>query len=145
MKPNTLKVIPPTSQFSFLEVAPTLVDLLFTELMSHLSHVKQMYCQPKHLAHELILCTQITRGRVHFTRDSTVKGPCQFSLCDRTITNFSLNPGSDLVYTGSPKLCWGFNGTGSAKVVLQSCTTAKLACFRQGWYLFEVITFIISM
>ena len=34
--------------------------------MSHLSHVKQKYTQPIHLTHKLILCTQITRGRVHF-------------------------------------------------------------------------------
>ena len=38
--------------------------LLFVGLMSHLSHVKQMYSQ--HLTHELILCIQITRGREDF-------------------------------------------------------------------------------
>ena len=35
------------------------MDLLFIELMSHLSHVKQMYSQPIHLTHELILHVQI--------------------------------------------------------------------------------------
>ena len=29
-----------------------------------------------HLIHELILCMQITRGRVHFNRDSTAKSLC---------------------------------------------------------------------
>ena len=38
--------------------AATLVVLLFIELMSHLSHVKQMCSQPMH---EMILCIQITR------------------------------------------------------------------------------------
>ena len=40
----------------------SLVELLFIELMSHLSHV--MYTQPIHLTHELLFCIQITRGRV---------------------------------------------------------------------------------
>ena len=35
--------------------ATTLVNLLFNEHMSHLSHVKQMYSQPIHLTYELIL------------------------------------------------------------------------------------------
>ena len=39
----------------FLKFATTLVNLLFNERMSHLSHVKQMYSQPIHLTHELIL------------------------------------------------------------------------------------------
>ena len=39
----------------FLKVATTLVDLLFNELMSHLSDAKQMDCQPILLTHELIL------------------------------------------------------------------------------------------
>ena len=47
----------------FLKVVTTLVDLLFIELMSYLSHVKQMYSQPIHLTQELKLCKQITRGR----------------------------------------------------------------------------------
>ena len=34
--------------------------LLFIELMSHLSNVKQMCSQPIHLRHKLILCKQIT-------------------------------------------------------------------------------------
>ena len=46
---------------------------LFIELMPHLSHVKQIYSQPMHLTHELIQWIQITRGRAHFNRDSTVK------------------------------------------------------------------------
>ena len=33
----------------FFMVATTLVNLLFIELMSHRSHVKQVYCQPIHL------------------------------------------------------------------------------------------------
>ena len=44
------------SSILFLKVATTLVDLLFIELMSHLTHVKQMYSQAIHLTHELILC-----------------------------------------------------------------------------------------
>ena len=41
------------------------MDLLFIELMLHLLLVKLMYCQPKLLlSHTLILCVQITRGRV---------------------------------------------------------------------------------
>ena len=35
-----------------------------------------MYSQSIHLTHELILCIQIKRGRVHFNRDSTAKSPC---------------------------------------------------------------------
>ena len=35
----------------FLNVATTLVDLLFIELKSHISHVKQMFSQPIHLTH----------------------------------------------------------------------------------------------
>jgi hypothetical protein len=35
-----------------------------------------MYSQPRHLTYELILCIQITRGRVHFNGDSTAKSPC---------------------------------------------------------------------
>ena len=63
------------SLLGFLKVATTLVDLLFIELMLHLSHVKQI-SQSIHLTHELIMCIQITRGKVHFNRDSTVKSPC---------------------------------------------------------------------
>ena len=61
---------------SFFKAATTLVDLLFIELMSHLSHVMQMYSQPIHLTHELTLCIQITRERVNFNVDSTAKCPC---------------------------------------------------------------------
>ena len=35
-----------------------------------------MYSQPMHLTCELILCIQITRGRVPFNGDSTAKSPC---------------------------------------------------------------------
>ena len=62
-------------QRSFLKVAITLVDLLFIELMSHLSHVKQMYTQRIHLTRELILFIQIARGRVDFNGDSAEKSP----------------------------------------------------------------------
>ena len=54
----------------------TLVDLLLIELMLHLSHVNQVYSQPIHLTHELILCILITRRRIHFNGDSTAKCPC---------------------------------------------------------------------
>ena len=60
----------------FLKVATTLVDLLYIELMPHLSNVKQMYSRPIHLTHELILCIPITRGRANFTGDTTMKSPC---------------------------------------------------------------------
>ena len=60
----------------FKKAATTWVDLLFIELLSHLSHVKQMYIQPIHLTHELILFIQITRGRLHFNRYSAVKSSC---------------------------------------------------------------------
>ena len=50
----------------FFMVATTLVDLLLIELMSHLSHVQQMYSQPKHQTHELILCIQIVDTLVVF-------------------------------------------------------------------------------
>ena len=53
--------------FFFKKVATTLVDILFIELMLHLSRVKQMYSQPILLTHELILCIQITRRRVDIT------------------------------------------------------------------------------
>ena len=36
---------------NFLEVAATLVDLLFIELMLYLSHLKQIYIQPIHSTH----------------------------------------------------------------------------------------------
>ena len=48
----------------FLKVATSMVGFLFIELMPQLSNVKQMYSQPMHLTHELILCIQITKGRV---------------------------------------------------------------------------------
>ena len=58
---------------TFLEVAITLVDLLFIEHMLHLAHVKQMYCQPINLTYELIFCKQITRRRVDFIGDFALK------------------------------------------------------------------------
>ena len=54
------------SAAAFLKVATIQVNLLFTELRLHLSRVKRMYSQPMHLTHELILCIQITKGRVDF-------------------------------------------------------------------------------
>ena len=61
----------------FLKVATTtLVDLLFIELMSHFSIVKQMYSQSIHRTNELILCIQIIRGMEHFNRNTTMKSPC---------------------------------------------------------------------
>ena len=60
-----------------LKFATTLVDLLlFSELMLHLSLVKQMYNQPIHIIHDLILCIQITRRTAYFIGDSKVKSPC---------------------------------------------------------------------
>ena len=35
-----------------------------------------MYSQPIYFTHELILCVQITGGRVNFNRDSAMKNPC---------------------------------------------------------------------
>ena len=35
-----------------------------------------MYRQQPSLKHELILCIQITKGRVDFNGDSAVKSPC---------------------------------------------------------------------
>ena len=58
---------------SFLMVATTPVDLLFVELMLHLSHAKQMYSQPMHLSHELMLCLQTSRRRADFNGDFAMK------------------------------------------------------------------------
>ena len=70
-----------------------MVDLLFFELMSHLSHVKQMNSQPVHLTHELILCIQITRGRIKFNGDSTGKSPCWHQISNLpTHMIFNLQP-----------------------------------------------------
>ena len=75
----------------FLKAATTLVDLLFIERMSHFSHVKQMYSQPIHLTHELILCIQITRGRVH--PQQRVLAGTKFWTCDLlTQIFFKLQP-----------------------------------------------------
>ena len=46
----------PALSFYLKEVPITLVDILFIELMLHLSHVKQMFSRPIRLTHELILC-----------------------------------------------------------------------------------------
>ena len=68
----------------FLKVPTTLVDLLIIERMLHLSHVKQMYSQPIHLSLELILCTQLTGGKVDFNDDSQRKvlAGTKFWACD---------------------------------------------------------------
>ena len=57
----------------FFKVAATQEDLLFLELQLHLSHVRQMYSQPIHLKHKLILCIQIKRGKGRNNRDSAEK------------------------------------------------------------------------
>ena len=50
----------------------------------------------------------------------------------------SLTPGKDLIFGGisyeknSTLLCWSFTSNQGAKHVLIPCTTAKMACFRQG-------------
>ena len=56
--------------------ATALVDLLFIELMLHLSHVIHMCSQPIHLTHELLLCIQIMGRWVDIHGDSAVKSPC---------------------------------------------------------------------
>ena len=43
--------------------------------MLHLSQATQIYTHSIHPTHELILCIQITTGRVHFNGDSAVKSP----------------------------------------------------------------------
>ena len=76
-------LILPLGDSFLLQVATTLVDILFIELMSHPSYVKQMYSPPMHLTHELIMCIQIPIGRGHFIGDSTLKSPCwhEFQAC----------------------------------------------------------------
>ena len=57
------------------------MDLLFIELMSHLSHVKEMYSQSIHLAHELILC--ILKGvRINHLRTRPLIVKWQISSSD---------------------------------------------------------------
>ena len=75
--------------YSFLNVATTLVHLLFIELMSHLSYVKHVNLI--HLTHEWILWIQITRGRVHFEEsllppsfEPVTFQPRPSSICSRT-------------------------------------------------------------
>ena len=55
---------------SFGNVVFDIHDSTYADSMSghtlHLSHVKQIYSQPYHLKHELILCIQVKRGRVDF-------------------------------------------------------------------------------
>ena len=53
-----------------------MVDILFIELKSLLSYVKQMYRQPSHLIQELILWIQITRRKIDINGDSVMKSPC---------------------------------------------------------------------
>ena len=58
-----------TWPYYFLKkVAATRVNLLFIELMLHLSRAKQMYSRPIHLTHKFNMCLQITRGRFDFNR-----------------------------------------------------------------------------
>ena len=52
-------------------------------------HVKQMYSQPMHLTHELILCIQTTGGRVDFYGDSTVKSPCLLGTGSKPVIKVS--------------------------------------------------------
>ena len=47
----------------FLKVATTLVDLLFIEPVSHLSHVKQMYSQPIHLTQAMCRFTRVYKSQ----------------------------------------------------------------------------------
>ena len=61
---------------TFLEVATKVVGPLFIELMLHLSHVQQMFCQPIQPKHRLLLCMQITRESVDFNGDSVLKSLC---------------------------------------------------------------------
>ena len=77
--------------FDVLKVASTLVDLLFVEIMSHLSHVKQIYNQPIHLTHEFILCIQIRRRRVDVYRDSAVKSPCWHQVSNLQTSDLDLS------------------------------------------------------
>ena len=96
-----------TNKRSFLTVVATLMALLFIELMLHLLHAKQMYSQPIHLTHELILCVQIIIRRVDINgvygkksflapslESATFKSICSL-LCSRTfLTGFGLLHGS---------------------------------------------------
>ena len=67
------------------KAATTLVDLLCIELMFRLSYVKQMYCQPMLLTHELILCIKISKSIVDISGDSAVKTPCQHKVSNREV------------------------------------------------------------
>ena len=66
---------------SFCKFATTLVDLLFIELIFHLSLIKQMYNQTAHLSQEQIIWVQIVIRRVDFDTDSTVKN---YQACSST-------------------------------------------------------------
>ena len=78
---------------SFLKVATTLINLLLIEHMSHLSFVKQIYNQPIHLTHELILCTQISRKKVDINKDSAVITLCLHQVFESaTQIFFELQP-----------------------------------------------------
>ena len=71
----------------------SLEELLFIELMANLSHV--MHTQPIHLTHELLLCIQITRGRV--------PAGIKFRACDlQTKIFFDLQP-------NLPYMIWPFS------------------------------------
>ena len=88
----------------FLKVATTLVDLLFIELMTNLSLVKQMYSQSKHFTHELILWIQIERGMDHFIWDSITKNWHQ------VLNLWSSNP--DLLWFAAMPSCIGPHSSG---------------------------------
>ena len=60
----------------FWKLPPPWGIIYLIGLMSHLSHIKQMYSPTIHLTHEVILSLLITRGRVDFKKDSAVKSPC---------------------------------------------------------------------
>ena len=61
----------------FWKVSTSLVDLIFFELMLHLSHVKQTCTKIILQAFELILGVQIAREMEDFVGDSTLKSPTQ--------------------------------------------------------------------
>ena len=81
-KAVALPLAPPVGPMVLLDLSGSiLLNLFFKEGLPdfyllnllHLSLVKQMYSQPIHITHDLILCLQITRGMVDFNRDSSIK------------------------------------------------------------------------
>ena len=90
------------AEIFFDKIATNLADLLFIELMSHLSHGKQMYSHPIHFTHELVLCIQITRGRVDFNGNSAAKSPCWHRVSNLRpsrlmLLNFSVQMGPSVL------------------------------------------------